>query len=41
MEIIGLYEGRTDDIIEYVNKNSDDRVEEIFKLYETRVVDTL
>ena len=38
MEIIGLYEGRTDDIIEYVNKNGDDGVEEIFKLYETRVV---
>ena len=29
MEIIGLYEGRTDDIIEYVNKNGDDGVEVI------------
>ena len=35
MDIIGLYEGRTDDIIEYVNKNGDDGVEEICERFKS------
>ena len=35
MEIMGLYEDRADDIIEYVNKNGDEGVEEICERYKS------
>ena len=43
MDIIGLYEGRTDDIIEYVNKNGDDGVEEICERFKSsnKIISTI